>query len=52
MTNCIDTLIQRATAFALAAVVTLAVLGGIDRLARVDVAADALLAQHASAHSA
>jgi hypothetical protein len=52
MTKRIDTLIQRATAFALAAVVTLAVLGGIDHLARVDVASDALLAQHASAQRA
>jgi hypothetical protein len=52
MTNRIDTLIQRATAFALAAVITLAVLGGIDSLARVDVASDALLAQHTAAHRA
>jgi hypothetical protein len=52
MTNRTDTLIQRATAFALAAVMTLAVLGGIDTLARNDLAADALLAQQASAHRA
>jgi hypothetical protein len=52
MTNRIDTLIQRATAFALAAVITLAVLGGIDSLARVDAAPGALLAQHTSAHRA
>jgi hypothetical protein len=45
MTNRLDTLIQRATALAVAAAVTLAVLGGIDGLARSDVAADALLAQ-------
>jgi hypothetical protein len=49
MTNRTDTLIQRATAFALAAVMTLAVLGSIDNLARTDLAADALLAQHGSA---
>jgi hypothetical protein len=52
MTNRIDTLIQRATAFTLAAVITLAVLGAIDSLARVDAAPDALLAQHTSAHRA
>jgi hypothetical protein len=52
MTNRTDTLIRRATAFALAAVMTLAVLGGIDTLARNDLAADALLAQQASAHRA
>jgi hypothetical protein len=45
MTNRTDTLIQRATAFALAAVITLAVMGGIDSLARNEIAADALLAQ-------
>jgi hypothetical protein len=38
MAKRIDTLIQRAAAFALAAVITLAVLVGIDSLARVDVA--------------
>jgi hypothetical protein len=52
MTHRTDTLIQRATAFALAAAVTLAVLGGIDGLARADIAADALLAQQASAQRA
>jgi hypothetical protein len=52
MTNRTDTLIQRATAFALAAVITLATLGGIDSLARTDIAADALLAQQASAQRA
>jgi hypothetical protein len=52
MTHRTDTLIQRATTFALAAVMTLAVLGGIDNLARTDIAADALLAQQASAHRA
>jgi hypothetical protein len=36
MVKRIDTLIPRAGAFALAAVITLAVLVGIDRLARVD----------------
>ena len=49
MTRRIDTLIQRATAFALAAVVTLAVLGSIDGLASRDMVADSLLAQHAAA---
>ena len=44
--NRIDTLIQRSIAFALAAVVTLAVLGSIDSLASRDVAADALLSQN------
>jgi hypothetical protein len=48
MTNRTDTLIQRATAFALAAVMTLAVLGGIDNLAGAGLAADSLLAQHNS----
>lgn len=40
-----DTLIQRSIALALAAVVTLAVLGSIDGLASRGVAADALLSQ-------
>ena len=48
MTNRLDTLIQRATALALAAAVTLAMLGGIDGLSRQDAAADALLAQQSS----
>jgi hypothetical protein len=48
MTNRIDTLIQRATAFSLAAAFTMAMLGGIDGLARQDAAADALLAQQSS----
>ena len=52
MTHCTDTLIQRATAFALAAVITLAMLGGIDSLARTEMAADALLAQQATAQRA
>lgn len=52
MTNRTNTLIQRATAFALAAAVTLAMLGGIDGLARTDIAADALLAQQASGQRA
>ena len=43
--NRIDTLIQRSIAIALAATVTLAVLGSIDRLASRDIAADALLSQ-------
>jgi hypothetical protein len=43
----IDTLIQRSVAVALAATVTLAVLGSIDRLAARDIAADALLSQQA-----
>ncbi len=43
--NRLDTLIQRSIAFALAATVTLAVLGSIDRLASRDLAADALLSQ-------
>jgi len=43
--NRIDTLIQRSIAFALAATVTLAVLGSIDRLAARDIASDALLSQ-------
>jgi len=45
-------LMQRATAFALATLVTLAVMGSIDGLARSNVAADALLAQQASAQRA
>jgi hypothetical protein len=49
MTNRTDTLIQRATAIALAAVVTLSVMAGIDGLARNDAAADALLAQQVNA---
>lgn len=52
MTNRIDTLIQRATAIALAAVVTLAMLGSIDSLARSEHSADALLAQQAAAQRA
>jgi hypothetical protein len=52
MTNRIDTLIQRATAVALAAVVTLAVLGSIDGLASRGIAADALLAQRTAGQAA
>lgn len=52
MTKPIDTLIQRATAVALAAMVTFAVLGGIDGLASRDMAADALLAQQQAASQA
>jgi hypothetical protein len=44
----IDTLIQRSIAFALAAVVTLAVMASIDGLASRDVAADALLSQQST----
>jgi hypothetical protein len=45
----IDNLIQRSMSLALAALVTLAVLGSIDGLASRNVAPDALLSQHASA---
>lgn len=45
MTNRIDTLIQRSIALSLATVVTLAMLGSIERLASRKVAADALLSQ-------
>lgn len=44
----IDTVIQRSIAFALAAMVTLAVMGSIDSLASRDVAADALLSQQST----
>lgn len=47
-----DSLIQHLTALALAAVVTLAVLGSINGLASRDIAADALLAQRSAAVSA
>ena len=40
------TLTERSTALALAVFVTLALLGGIDRLATHDVSSDALLARH------
>ncbi len=43
--NRTDTLIQRSVALALAAVVTLALLGSIDGLASREMAADALLSQ-------
>ena len=46
MTNRLDALIQRTAALALAATMTLAILGGLDRLASQDIAADALLARH------
>lgn len=49
MTNRIDTLIQRAAAFALAALVTMATLGSINGLASRDMAADSLLARTAAA---
>jgi hypothetical protein len=45
MTNRIDTLIQRATSFALAALVTSILFGAIDGLAGHDVNANALLAR-------
>jgi hypothetical protein len=45
MTNRIDTLIQRATGFALAALVTSILFGAIDGLAGRDVNANALLAR-------
>ncbi len=45
----IDNLIQRSMSLALAAMVTLAVLGSIDGLASRNVAPDALLSQQASA---
>jgi len=44
----IDTLIQRSIAIALAATVTLAVLGSIDLLAARDLATDALLSQQST----
>jgi len=47
MTNRIDTLIHRATALALAAAVTLVMLGSVNSLASRDNAPDALLARHA-----
>jgi len=43
-----QTIAQRSSALALAAVVTLALLSGIDALAARDVNASALLAQHAA----
>jgi hypothetical protein len=46
--NRIDTLIQRSLAIALAASVTLAMLGSIDRLASRDMASDALLSQQSA----
>ena len=49
MTNRLTTLIQRSSALVLAATVTLAIIGGLDRLATQDIAADALLARHAVA---
>jgi hypothetical protein len=49
MTNRIDTLIQRAAAVALAALVTMATLGSIDSLASREMAADSLLAHAAAA---
>jgi hypothetical protein len=52
MTNRIDTLIQRAAAFALAALVTLAMLGSLDSLASRGMAADSLMAQAAASRQA
>jgi hypothetical protein len=49
MTNRLDTLIQRTTALAMAAVVTLAMMGAIDSLAARDIVSDSLLAAHAAA---
>jgi len=43
-----QSLIQRGSAFALAAIVTLALLGGIDALATQDAGVDARLAQQVS----
>jgi hypothetical protein len=48
MTNRNETLIQRATALALAVAVTIAMLGGVNGLASRDIAADALLAQQST----
>lgn len=48
MTHRIDTLIQRSIAAALAAVVTLTILGSIDGLAGREMSSDALLAQQAA----
>jgi hypothetical protein len=48
MTNRTDTLIQRASSLALAAMLTLAVMGVIDALARQEAAPNALLAQQAA----
>ncbi len=42
------TLIQRSSAFALAAIVTLTMLTSINGLAARDIAADALMARHAT----
>jgi len=42
-----QSIVQRSTAFALAAVVTLALMGGIDALATQDLNANALLARQA-----
>jgi hypothetical protein len=51
MTHRTDTLIQRSTAVALAALVTVAVLLSIDGLARHDVVPQSLLAQQTQAQS-
>jgi hypothetical protein len=52
MTRRTDSLIQHLSALALAAVVTLALLGSINGLASREIAADALLAQRGAAPSA
>lgn len=52
MTNRTDTLIRRVTAFALAAAVTAAMLGGVNGLATRDIAPGSLLTQHAAARTA
>lgn len=51
MNHRIDTLIQRATALALAAAVTLAILASIDGLAGRDNVPDALLAHQAASQT-
>jgi hypothetical protein len=48
MTNRFHTLIQRSTALALAALVTLAMLGSVNGLAARDLAPDAMLAQQSA----
>ena len=52
MTHRIDTLIQHSTAFALAVVMTLAMIGSIDSLASQDRVDNALLAQQATSAQA
>ncbi len=52
MSKQLTTLIERMSALALAAAVTLALLGGVDRLAGRDIAPDALLAQQSASSPA